>query len=59
MHNEIYNFKKYSIPNLNIPFHFTWLQWVIILQVFANAEDITAFKGKVKVDDPDVERVRR
>jgi hypothetical protein len=29
------------------------------LQVFANAEDITAFKGKVKVDDPDVERVRR
>jgi hypothetical protein len=29
------------------------------LQVFANPEDSGSFKGKVKFDDPDVERVRR
>jgi len=28
-------------------------------KVFSNPEDIGAFKGKVKFDDPDVERVRR
>jgi len=28
-------------------------------KVFANTEDGAAFKGKVKLDDPDVERVRR
>jgi hypothetical protein len=29
------------------------------LQAFANPEDSVALKGKVKLDDPDVERVRR
>jgi hypothetical protein len=29
------------------------------LQVFANPEDSVGLKGKVKLDDPDVERVRR
>jgi hypothetical protein len=29
------------------------------LQVFANQEDAVGAKGKVKFDDPDVERVRR
>jgi len=28
-------------------------------KVFANTEDSASFKGKVKLDDPDVERVRR
>jgi hypothetical protein len=50
---------EYSIPNLHIPFHFSWIKLIIMLQVFANTEDSSAFKGKVKFDDPDVERVRR
>jgi hypothetical protein len=29
------------------------------LQVFSNPEDSAGFKGKVKFDDPDVERIRR
>jgi hypothetical protein len=29
------------------------------LQVFANPEDSMGMKGKVKFDDPDIERVRR
>jgi len=28
-------------------------------KVFANTEDVGSFKGKVKFDDPDIERVRR
>jgi len=50
---------EYCIPYLNIPFHFSWIKCIIILQVFANTEDSSVFKGKVKYDDPDVERVRR
>jgi hypothetical protein len=50
---------EYSIPNLNMPFHFSQIKWIIILQAFANVEDAAAFKGKSKLDDPDVERVRR
>jgi hypothetical protein len=31
----------------------------LTLQVFSNQEDAVGLKGKVKFDDPDVERVRR